>query len=259
MGRGKKKQAECTYCGKIRRLSEDHVPPKGLWGEPYPLDLIVVPSCKECNDGFSKDDEYFRTIISIAEDVGDHPVVQQVLPIVNRSLTRKDFPGLPKTILRNTEIVYRQGTSGLYEPAALYTMDRPRIERVISRVIQGLFFHRFGRRLAPTYFAWSEMLGMVPTKVPPVFTPLLKAFNNERLEYIGNDGFVYGVLIDSEDPDMTFWILVFYGRCYFIGFTTPKEMKPGDGLEELIRSRFTKGHGLGDLTPNLQHLKTLGL
>ena len=52
----------CIYCQINPADTVDHVPPKGLFKEPRPVDLIIVPACSTCNNSFSKDDEYFRIL-----------------------------------------------------------------------------------------------------------------------------------------------------------------------------------------------------
>lgn len=42
----------------------DHVPPRFIFGKNPPPNLRKVPSCRDCNNSFSKDEEYFRLIIT---------------------------------------------------------------------------------------------------------------------------------------------------------------------------------------------------
>jgi len=53
----------CTYCGETKWVSADHVPPKNLFPKPYPTDMWTVPACDDCNQGFSKDDDYFLIFV----------------------------------------------------------------------------------------------------------------------------------------------------------------------------------------------------
>ncbi|MDF2477577.1 MAG: hypothetical protein K0S24_3060 [Sphingobacterium sp.] len=53
----------CFICGEGKADSVDHVPPKNLFLPKYRSmgeNLITVPAHRECNNGTSKDDEYFR-------------------------------------------------------------------------------------------------------------------------------------------------------------------------------------------------------
>jgi len=42
--------------------SDDHIPPKTIFGDKKPSDLITVPACEGCNNGCSLDDEYFKQL-----------------------------------------------------------------------------------------------------------------------------------------------------------------------------------------------------
>lgn len=48
----------CIYCGGVAE-SRDHVPSRILLNAPYPENLPVVGACESCNQGFSKDEQYF--------------------------------------------------------------------------------------------------------------------------------------------------------------------------------------------------------
>jgi hypothetical protein len=53
----------CTYCGSPDVTTRDHVPSKCLLEDPLPPNLPVVGSCDECNQKFSKDEEYIACLI----------------------------------------------------------------------------------------------------------------------------------------------------------------------------------------------------
>ena len=63
-------RSTCVYCGERDATTEDHIPPKCLFGLPLPSTLIKVPSCFQCNST-SRDDEYFRIALSSRHDI-DH-------------------------------------------------------------------------------------------------------------------------------------------------------------------------------------------
>lgn len=54
--------AQCAYCGRDTP-TRDHVPSRILLDEPYPENLPVVPACRECNEGFSADEEYVACLV----------------------------------------------------------------------------------------------------------------------------------------------------------------------------------------------------
>ena len=55
----------CIYCGGPASTRE-HVPSRCLLERPYPENLPVVGSCARCNQGFSKDEEYFVCLVESA-------------------------------------------------------------------------------------------------------------------------------------------------------------------------------------------------
>ena len=66
MSERKAAYGECVYCGQSSELTVDHVPPQCMLGERLG-DVVEVPSCRECNQSFSLDDEYLKTM-SVRKD-----------------------------------------------------------------------------------------------------------------------------------------------------------------------------------------------
>jgi len=56
-------EKRCYLC-KGEADTKDHVPPKGLFPEPRPSNLITVDCCYRCNQKFTKIDEEFRLFVS---------------------------------------------------------------------------------------------------------------------------------------------------------------------------------------------------
>ncbi|WP_349921866.1 hypothetical protein [Aeromonas veronii] len=52
----------CIYCGGDKGTRE-HVPSKVFLDTPYPENLSIIGACRECNNGFSKDEEYVACLI----------------------------------------------------------------------------------------------------------------------------------------------------------------------------------------------------
>ncbi len=55
----------CFNCGSGDPETDDHVPPKVFLDEPYPDDLITVPSCRSCNSESSDDEQYVASLIEV--------------------------------------------------------------------------------------------------------------------------------------------------------------------------------------------------
>ena len=57
-----RQSAHCAYCGGGTE-TRDHIPSRVLLDEPYPDNLPIVPACRNCNVGFSVDEEYLACLI----------------------------------------------------------------------------------------------------------------------------------------------------------------------------------------------------
>jgi len=132
---------ECVYCGEIRELTDDHIPPKNLFAKPRPNNLIAVPSCELCNGGASDDDEYFRLMLTLREDTFDHPDVQKILPTVFRSLAKPNKVGFSKSLFQSIRVLNVTTSSGLFlGPRPTYNANLERLDRVAQRIVKGLFY-----------------------------------------------------------------------------------------------------------------------
>jgi hypothetical protein len=75
----------CVYCGR-QATTKDHVVPRCLLEKPYPPNLPTVPSCRACNQSYSKDEEYFLAVMaqsgfvpSLTKKVDEGGVVDRML------------------------------------------------------------------------------------------------------------------------------------------------------------------------------------
>jgi hypothetical protein len=55
---------KCYLCRSTAN-TRDHIPPKGFFPIPGPDNLITVPCCKKCNQGWSLDDDEARTYLTL--------------------------------------------------------------------------------------------------------------------------------------------------------------------------------------------------
>lgn len=88
----------CCYCGSMQGLfTRDHVPAKVFLDEPYPANLMVVPSCEKCNNGKSMDEEYCACIFEMFEcgyvddDMFERPKISHI--VKHRPALRKMLQG----------------------------------------------------------------------------------------------------------------------------------------------------------------------
>jgi hypothetical protein len=217
--RGSRKSGQCVYCGAIGPITLDHIPPKNLFAKPRPNNLIKVPSCAHChseNKQVSKDDEYFRLMITLRED------------IVLRSLTRPDKMGFTKSLLRNTFQVNVKTKNGLYlGKKAAYNVNLERLDNVAIRITKGLFYHETGNRLPDEYeviaFAESGLQNLTDDIKYDLQTKIIKPILANPPHYLGNKVFSYQVAYSDKDVNASAWLLIFYERVAFLCLTMPKD------------------------------------
>jgi hypothetical protein len=133
----------CIYCGRAADDS-DHVPPQKLFPRPRSADLITVPSCRSCNGGAKKDDEYFIWAITCSAnavgreaDAAREQRFQQPVPRHRRTMVDR--------LRARTALVDVVTPAGLELGGAPgYRLEVERVHRVLARIVRGLYFHETG-------------------------------------------------------------------------------------------------------------------
>jgi hypothetical protein len=137
----------CVYCSRPA-TTVDHVPAKGLFPKPRPSDLITVPCCLRCNQQGARDDEYFRRVLFLRDDVQAHPQAARLWPTEVRAIEKPTKVGMRQTFLdslRRAEVVDRNGRHLGEQTVSL--VERHRLALVASRVAKGLYYHVIGHAL----------------------------------------------------------------------------------------------------------------
>ena len=97
----KEKLTLCVYRGladEAGAMSKEHIVPKSLWSKK-PSDLMTVPAHIICNNAFSADNEYFRTVIANnGHDRGSTDAASVTMGPVSRSMLKR-----PKQFLAMTK------------------------------------------------------------------------------------------------------------------------------------------------------------
>jgi hypothetical protein len=212
-------RGQCIYCGRQGPTTSDHVPPKTLFPSPLPKNLITVPACRECNSAFSKDDEFFRLVLVIDEKTKGNPAREALVPAVKRSLARFRGQGLASALWSSTQSVERITAEGLYAGAGtFFTMDGKRLDRILTRIAEGLYFHEFGHRVPQdhaTSVIHPQKLGMVDLVLREGISEFIAATRSEP-EHCFGPAFSYWILRSPNGPQRAHFLLKFYGsqECY---------------------------------------------
>jgi hypothetical protein len=218
------KIGDCTYCGKHGPLTDDHIPPQSLFPTGIP-NHIKIPSCSTCNGGASKDDEYFRSVLAIRSDVGDASEAKKATSRLMRSLQKPEKKGFKTSFMKAVRMRELFTPGGLYLGRhGTYSVDLNRVAKVIARIVKGLFFHTFQRRLPDTYEAIGfEESGLAQRgELNAESLRILNALSDVDFVVMGDGVFTYRVKVAVDGPNVTVWQIVFYKKASFFGMTAPK-------------------------------------
>ena len=210
---------ECVYCSAAADTS-DHVPPQGIFGEPKKEALLEVPCCTSCNSGFSKDDEYFRTVLTMIDGVEQNADAAQVLETVGRSFDKPKKKGFTRSFIKTLEILPQTTHSGLFiGMAPSFIFDKTRILATAERIVKALHWIEKGTRIPEgfdvTAYWWLDFKDNV--KPPSQQLRNLAGYVNDKSsKVVGNEVFRYwaSFLADEfpiADAGQSVWLLRFYG------------------------------------------------
>jgi hypothetical protein len=183
--------------------------------------MWTVPACDGCNQGFSKDDDYFRVTLTLADRAKGQSARDKIIPTVVRGLHREEARRYLQSLYNNSSILPRFSPSGLYlgqQPAISF--DGARIGRTASRIVKGLFFRVKGYRLPDdhtvnvTHFSQFPQAFSVHPEVELALRQFIAMVAAEPAHQLG-DTFAFKWLQSPNGPDHSLWLLYFYGHMEF--------------------------------------------
>jgi hypothetical protein len=222
----KRRVGECVYCGKTRRLSDDHIPPKGLWNKPRPSDLITVPSCSFCNSGASRDDEYFKSMMIFKDKAGSHAEAVAVRPSVFRGLEMPKKIGFARSLIKGIRPIRVQTPAGLHLGRRfVFDVDLSRLDRVVDRITRGLYWHHLRSRIPEEFevavFSEDGMRALGAPEIEWIQKDIVTPVLNSPLHSIGRGVMRYWYASASDKPDSSVWIYEFYDDVKFVALVVP--------------------------------------
>jgi hypothetical protein len=208
---------KCVYCGAQNPETKDHVPPKGIFPKPRPSNLITVPCCNKCHDGTSKDDEYFRDMIALRDDVHNHPKIQKIISNIMESLAKPEKQRYASSLFKGTKAKRLITPSGLYVGNGIFfNVDISRLDKVVERTVKGLFWHE------------KKIIYPLNGIVKSYYTDYLKLeddFIDEIAKYFYNaeyrevdDGILKYYMAKGTDDFNEIWVMNFFDKVVFLVF-----------------------------------------
>jgi hypothetical protein len=214
----------CAFCRKsFKKMTVDHVPPRGLFGKNPKCNLITVPSCQKCNNDTSKDDEYFR-LLALEIGASETPVAPEVNESNVRAILHPKKKGFRESIFRTLRPVELLSPAGLFI-ANTFTVNMKidRLLRTVEKTIRGLFFSIKDHPVPEDHDIWCCLMLTMPEVALSRFRELLPLF--QPVQEIGEKVFRYRWGCQAECPETVVFQLGFYERFDFFGYTMPKAVK----------------------------------
>ena len=213
------KITECVYCGERKQTTRDHVVSNNLFPDSYKKkNVIVIPSCRDCNESFSLDEEYFRIFVCGAGLEHSQQAVDLFFSKIRRCIQRK--PHIISDMYKRMDLVDLSTKSGIYlgkkTRITISDKDWERYCNVLNKYIKGLFFHEF-RRILPVdhkiHHSWVDPQELQESE----YTNLMN-WNLDNQEI-----FVYGHAY-VPDTNYSVWVIAFYKSIFFLSLTGTEEL-----------------------------------
>jgi hypothetical protein len=216
-----------VYCGVRPGTTADHVPPKNIFPSPRPDTLITVPCCEDCRRTQSVDDEYFRTMLALRQDVAANPTAEQIVDSVERALQKPQKARFSDAILRSAQKVSLWSPSGLYAGTGhTFNVDTRRLDSVVRRTMLGLHYretnHRVPDGYEPRVYCVDAFTDLSIKQAAEVQRLVDVATSGSRRS-IGERVFAYWYQSFADKPEASVWAFLFYTRVLFIGFVLATE------------------------------------
>jgi hypothetical protein len=119
-----RQKGSCVHCGGPYE-TDDHMPSKVFLDRPLPENLPVSPSCANCNEGFSKDEEYLACLLECVLAGSTDP-------------DRIGRPSIARKLRDQPALQARLDTARYSEGGALTWRTEPeRVQNVIMKLARG--------------------------------------------------------------------------------------------------------------------------
>jgi hypothetical protein len=135
----------CMFCADEIApddLSMEHFVPKCLWEKKSrPEHIRTVPAHKACNNSFSDDNEYFRTVLVLEEGATERcEAARKVGGGAIRRMFQSRFGTLVKAAKNLGERPVQTKAGIFIGNRPIYEIDWPRMQRVLFNVMAGIYY-----------------------------------------------------------------------------------------------------------------------
>ena len=209
----------CAYCGASPAPTRDHVVAKCLFIPPVPQDAVIVRACLACNNDKSKDDTYLRDMLVVDHQGSTSPIAQLIFDTKVMRSAQRNSSDVVRAAMTRARLIPHITPGGLYlGQLPSFDLDSRRIDRIFSYIVRGLYYKVVR---APLPAECAITVWRVNAKEAEETYHTIKAMNGNGLYRIGQGVFECAFMYATEVPQISMWLLAFYGRVFFIVNTEP--------------------------------------
>jgi hypothetical protein len=227
----------CSYCGEEHELEPEHVVPRAIFVNDN-QSTIVIPACHRCNNEKSAGEDDLRDYLIIAVGVHGHNEIMPLMAVMAEA-TGKGFSKIGRAASEERKPVIRRTEAGVDVPGYEVPFYDPRaMRRTLRYMVRGLYFHEYGRPWLPDQP--MTLYDLPPSELESTLADFGRLGPIEFRGLMGNDIFKYATVTQAEHPDVTAWIMVFFGMVPVVAFTgiaEREEERRKPTFEELIRGK----------------------
>ena len=199
----------CSYCGERPATDSEHVFPRNL----YPaskgrsrVQRLTIPSCNECNKGWSDDEAHFRNVLALAGAPNDTRRELWETTIL-RSFQKSDGARRVRDLIEIMRPVEMDGETR----HNVYPGQEERVVRIVKKVIRGLCHYHHVMSPVSEKRVWVD----VPKyQIPGEFLSQMAYEHREQ------DIAEYRYQVLHEYGIHSAWIITFFQRITFIGIVS---------------------------------------
>jgi hypothetical protein len=215
----KKISRECAYCGEPA-TTDDHIPPQALLIDVPKSKKPNVPSCKDCNNDASDDDEYFRDVILKYHRVADRPEAQPAIEKMFRAFSMLEKKRYAQATLKSFAELRAETTAGIdLGIQSAYSVDASRFMRASERYVRGLYFHQHKIRVPEDHAVHIDFNVESFLEKQDYWASM---FSSGPIHTIKEHVFWYKCASPTDCTSSSIWLLVFFDSFPILGFIRPK-------------------------------------
>jgi hypothetical protein len=206
----------CSYCGEQRELEPEHVVPRSIFIHKTQA-KIAIAACHDCNNAKANGEDDLRDYLIITVGIDGHPDIWDLMRERMKPAADKGFSKIAKALMTERRPTFYETNAGLRIPrykAPLY--DPLAIDNTLRWMVRGLYFHDIGvpwRANQPLSLVRIDLEEVAPT------IELFRVWNPDTSRKpLGNDVFWYLPTV-AEDLETIAWLMVFFGKAAYAGFT----------------------------------------